>query len=65
MVGAVLQAAVFSLGQMTVGRFTIGLGVGSAAMIILLSNVTRSFLNRSSSLIILARLQLPYYNPLS
>ena len=34
MVGALLQAAAFSLGQMTVGRFIIGLGVGSAAMII-------------------------------
>lgn len=33
-VGAVLQAAAFSLAQMTVGRFVVGLGVGSAAMII-------------------------------
>ena len=40
MVGAVLQAAAFSLGQMTVGRFIIGLGVGSAAMIIPLYSKT-------------------------
>ena len=32
--GAVLQATAFSLAQMTVGRFVVGLGVGSAAMII-------------------------------
>ena len=32
--GAVLQAAAFSLAQMTVGRLVVGLGVGSAAMII-------------------------------
>ena len=40
-VEAVLQAAVFSLGQMTVGRFIIGLGVGSAAMIIPLYSKTK------------------------
>lgn len=33
-VGAVLQAAAYSIAQMTVGRFVIGLGVGSAAMIV-------------------------------
>ncbi|KAJ9625835.1 hypothetical protein H2203_004599 [Taxawa tesnikishii (nom. ined.)] len=33
-VGAVLQAAAFSLAQMTVGRLVVGFGVGSAAMII-------------------------------
>jgi SP family myo-inositol transporter-like MFS transporter 13 len=33
-VGAVLQASAFSIAQMTVGRFIIGLGVGSAAMIV-------------------------------
>lgn len=33
-IGAVLQAAAFTLAQMTVGRFVVGLGVGSAAMII-------------------------------
>ncbi|KAJ5084241.1 myo-inositol transporter [Penicillium alfredii] len=33
-VGAVVQAAAFSLAQMTVGRFVVGLGVGSAAMIV-------------------------------
>ena len=33
-IGAVLQACAFSLAQMTVGRFVIGVGVGSAAMII-------------------------------
>ncbi len=33
-VGAVLQAASYSLAQMTVGRLIVGLGVGSAAMIV-------------------------------
>jgi SP family myo-inositol transporter-like MFS transporter 13 len=33
-IGAVIQAASYSLAQMTVGRFIVGLGVGSAAMII-------------------------------
>ncbi|KAJ6051993.1 myo-inositol transporter [Penicillium canescens] len=33
-VGAVLQAAAFTVAQMTVGRLVVGLGVGSAAMII-------------------------------
>lgn len=33
-VGAIIQAAAYSLEQMTVGRFVIGLGVGSAAMVI-------------------------------
>jgi SP family myo-inositol transporter-like MFS transporter 13 len=33
-IGAVLQACAFSLAQMAVGRFVIGIGVGSAAMII-------------------------------
>jgi SP family myo-inositol transporter-like MFS transporter 13 len=33
-IGAIIQAASFSLAQMTVGRFIVGLGVGSAAMII-------------------------------
>lgn len=32
-IGAVLQAASFSLAQMTVGRLVVGFGVGSAAMI--------------------------------
>ncbi|MCJ1251125.1 myo-inositol transporter [Trapelia coarctata] len=32
--GAVLQAAAYSLAQMTVGRLVVGLGVGSAAMIV-------------------------------
>jgi SP family myo-inositol transporter-like MFS transporter 13 len=32
--GSVLQASAFSLAQMTVGRLVIGMGVGSAAMII-------------------------------
>jgi len=32
--GAVLQAAAFSVAQMTVGRLVVGFGVGSAAMII-------------------------------
>lgn len=32
--GAVLQAASFSLAQMTVGRLVVGFGVGSAAMIV-------------------------------
>lgn len=33
-VGAVLQACAYSLAQMTVGRLVVGLGVGSAAMIV-------------------------------
>ncbi|TVY52323.1 Myo-inositol transporter 1 [Lachnellula cervina] len=33
-IGAVLQAAAYSLAQMTVGRLVVGLGVGSAAMIV-------------------------------
>jgi SP family myo-inositol transporter-like MFS transporter 13 len=33
-VGSVIQAAAYSLAQMSVGRFVVGLGVGSAAMII-------------------------------
>ncbi len=33
-VGAVLQAASYSLAQMTVGRLVVGFGVGSAAMIV-------------------------------
>lgn len=33
-IGAILQAAAFSIAQMTVGRFVVGLGVGSAAMIV-------------------------------
>lgn len=37
-VGSVIQAASFSLAQMAVGRFVVGLGVGSAAMIIVSSN---------------------------
>lgn len=34
LLGSIIQAASFSLAQMTVGRFIVGLGVGSAAMII-------------------------------
>lgn len=33
-VGAILQAASFTLAQMTVGRLVVGFGVGSAAMIV-------------------------------
>lgn len=33
-VGAILQAASFSIAQMTVGRLVVGFGVGSAAMIV-------------------------------
>jgi SP family myo-inositol transporter-like MFS transporter 13 len=33
-VGAVIQAASFSIAQMTVGRLVVGFGVGSAAMIV-------------------------------
>ena len=33
-VGAVIQAASYSLAQMTVGRLVVGFGVGSAAMIV-------------------------------
>lgn len=32
--GSVIQAAAFGVAQMAVGRFVVGLGVGSAAMII-------------------------------
>lgn len=38
-VGAILQASAFTLAQMSVGRFVIGIGVGSAAMIIPVSSV--------------------------
>ncbi|OLN89792.1 Myo-inositol transporter 1-like protein 3 [Colletotrichum chlorophyti] len=34
LVGTIIQAAAFTVAQMTVGRFVVGLGVGSAAMII-------------------------------
>lgn len=34
LIGSVIQAAAFSVAQMAVGRFVVGLGVGSAAMII-------------------------------
>jgi MFS transporter, SP family, solute carrier family 2 (myo-inositol transporter), member 13 len=37
-VGAVLQAAAYSLAQMTVGRLVVGFGVGSAAMIVPVSS---------------------------
>jgi len=33
-IGAILQAAAYSVAQMTVGRLIVGLGVGSAAMIV-------------------------------
>lgn len=33
-IGAIIQAASFTIAQMSVGRFVIGLGVGSAAMIV-------------------------------
>ncbi|CAM1508747.1 Fc.00g055950.m01.CDS01 [Cosmosporella sp. VM-42] len=33
-IGSILQAAAFSVVQMTVGRFVVGLGVGSAAMVV-------------------------------
>lgn len=34
LVGSVIQAASYSVAQMAAGRFVVGLGVGSAAMII-------------------------------
>ena len=34
LIGSVIQAAAFTVAQMAVGRFVVGLGVGSAAMII-------------------------------
>lgn len=34
LLGSIIQAASYSLAQMSVGRFVVGLGVGSAAMII-------------------------------
>jgi len=33
-IGAIIQAASYSIAQMTVGRAVVGLGVGSAAMIV-------------------------------
>lgn len=36
-IGSVIQAAAYSVAQMTIGRFIVGLGVGSAAMIIVSS----------------------------
>ncbi|KAI0195392.1 myo-inositol transporter [Xylaria flabelliformis] len=33
-IGSIIQAAAFSVPQMTVGRFVVGLGVGSASMIV-------------------------------
>lgn len=33
-IGAIIQAASFSIAQMTVGRLVVGFGVGSAAMIV-------------------------------
>lgn len=41
-IGAVLQATAFSLAQMAVGRLVVGLGVGSAAMIVPASTTTVS-----------------------
>ncbi|KAL3952480.1 hypothetical protein ACCO45_012423 [Purpureocillium lilacinum] len=35
--GSIIQAAAFNVAQMAVGRFVVGLGVGSAAMIVLVS----------------------------
>lgn len=37
--GAILQAASFTLAQMTVGRLVVGFGVGSAAMIGIISSL--------------------------
>lgn len=34
LLGSIIQAASYSVAQMAVGRFVVGLGVGSAAMII-------------------------------
>lgn len=43
LIGSIIQAAAFSVVQMTVGRFVVGLGVGSAAMIIVsIPNLPRS-----------------------
>lgn len=33
-IGAILQAAAYSIGQMAVGRLVVGFGVGSAAMVV-------------------------------
>lgn len=40
LIGSVIQAAAFSVAQMAVGRFVVGLGVGSAAMIIVSAQVS-------------------------
>ncbi|KAI0973724.1 general substrate transporter [Xylaria arbuscula] len=34
LIGSIIQAAAFSVPQMTVGRFVVGLGVGSASMVV-------------------------------
>lgn len=34
LIGSVVQASAYTVAQMTVGRFIVGLGVGSAAMIV-------------------------------
>lgn len=41
-VGAIIQAAAFSLAQMTVGRLIVGFGVGSAAMVVPVSSPNQS-----------------------
>ncbi|KAL0766359.1 hypothetical protein CaCOL14_010804 [Colletotrichum acutatum] len=43
LIGTIIQAAAFSVAQMTVGRFVVGLGVGSAAMIIVSYHVAPFF----------------------
>ena len=48
-IGAILQATAFSLAQMAVGRLVVGLGVGSAAMIVPAS--TSAVLNTTEHII--------------
>lgn len=42
LLGSIIQAAAYSVVQMAVGRFVVGLGVGSAAMIIVSSTETHT-----------------------
>lgn len=46
-VGAVIQAASFSIAQMTIGRLIVGLGVGSAAMIVPVGIILRRMSQKS------------------
>jgi SP family myo-inositol transporter-like MFS transporter 13 len=50
-IGTVLQTAAFSVEQFAVGRFVVGLGVGSAAMVVpLYSTLSREHVRYSRML---------------